>query len=69
MEPRPPFHPWDAWHATLERLKKAGTKFLIEPHVRFAGQIGEQATMFFNDPSGNSIELKTFQDPSKVFAR
>ena len=61
--------PWDAWHALADRLKKSGQSFLIEPHLRFAGEPGEQATMFFLDPSGNALEFKSFQDPSKVFAR
>lgn len=61
--------PWEVWHATAERLKRAGVRFLIEPHVRFKGQVGEQATMFFRDPSGNAIELKSFQDPARIFAK
>jgi len=60
---------WDAWHALAERLQAAGTAFIIEPHVRFKGQVGEQATMFFTDPSGNALEFKAFKDPSRVFAR
>lgn len=61
--------PWDVWHETASRLQKAGIRFLISPHVRFPGEVGEQATMFFLDPSGNAIELKSFQDPSRIFAR
>ncbi len=60
---------WDAWQQTAERLQQRGVTFLIEPHVRFAGKVGEQATMFFRDPSGNAIELKAFRDPSQLFAR
>lgn len=60
---------WDAWHALAERLKAADTAFIIEPHVRFKGQVGEQATMFFTDPSGNALEFKAFKDPARVFAR
>lgn len=60
---------WDAWHALAERLQAAGTDFIIEPHVRFKGQVGEQATMFFTDPSGNALEFKAFKDQSRVFAR
>jgi hypothetical protein len=60
---------WDDWHALAERLRAAQVAFTIEPHVRFAGEIGEQATMFFLDPSGNALELKAFQDPSQIFAR
>jgi extradiol dioxygenase family protein len=59
---------WDAWHAMAEKLKKAGVAFIIEPHVRFRGHIGEQATMFFLDPSGNALEFKSFRDESKLFA-
>ncbi|MDA1259259.1 MAG: VOC family protein [Planctomycetota bacterium] len=61
--------PWDAWHALAERLQAAGTEFVIEPYVRFRGAIGEQATMFFHDPSGNALEFKAFKDPSKLFAK
>jgi extradiol dioxygenase family protein len=57
------------WEAMAERLKKAGTAFLIEPYVRFKGEPGEQATMFFHDPSGNAIELKAFSDISRLFAK
>lgn len=59
---------WDEWHALAERLRHAGTRFVIEPYVRFAGQVGEQATMFFRDPSGNAIEIKAFRDPTRIFA-
>lgn len=61
--------PWDEWHRLAERLQAAGTRFIIEPHVRFQGQTGEQATMFFLDPSGNALEFKSFQDESQIFAR
>ena len=61
--------PWADWHRLADRLKRAGTSFIIEPHVRFKGEVGEQATMFFLDPSGNALEFKSFQDPSQVFAR
>ena len=59
----------DAWSALAERLRAAGVAFLVEPHVRFAGQVGEQATMFFRDPSGNALEMKAFADPARLFAR
>ncbi len=52
----------DAWHALADRLREAGVEFVIEPHVRFEGQPGEQATMFLLDPSGNAIEFKAFHD-------
>ena len=50
------------------RLAAAQTRFVIEPGVRFAGQIGEQATFFLHDPSGNALEFKAFRDPSRLFA-
>jgi extradiol dioxygenase family protein len=61
--------PWDAWHALAARLTDAGQRFVIEPGIRFAGQIGEQATFFLYDPSGNALEFKSFRDPSRLFAR
>ena len=57
------------WQALADKLVKAGTKFIIEPHIRFKGQVGEQATMFFLDPSGNALEFKAFADFSQVFAK
>jgi len=60
---------WDAWHNLAERLKEVGITFIIEPHIRFRGQVGEQATMFLTDPSGNALEFKAFKDPSQIFAR
>jgi hypothetical protein len=57
------------WQALAERLKAAGTTFVIAPQVRFKGQPGEQATMFFLDPSGNALEFKAFADDRMVFAR
>ena len=59
---------WDAWQALTERLRKLNTRFEIEPGIRFAGQVGEQATMFLYDPSGNALEFKAFRDPAKLFA-
>lgn len=56
------------WDALAERLRAAGCEFVIEPHVRFAGQPGEQATMFLLDPAGNALELKSFTDDAQVFA-
>ena len=61
--------PWAAWHALRDRLVAADVEFLVEPHVRFAGEPGEQATMFVADPSGNALEFKSFQDEATVFAR
>jgi hypothetical protein len=60
---------WDAWHALADRLRAAGVQFIIEPGIRFAGQVGEQATMFFLDPSGNALEFKSFTDMRQVFAK
>jgi uncharacterized protein len=59
----------DDWHALAARLEAAGTEFGIAPHVRFQGQVGEQATMFFRDPSGNALEFKAFADDRQLFAR
>jgi uncharacterized protein len=59
----------DAWQALADRLKRAGVRFIIEPHVRFQGEVGEQSTMFFLDPSGNALEFKAFKDPSRLFAK
>jgi extradiol dioxygenase family protein len=59
----------EAWQALADRLTAAGTRFIIEPHVRFKGEVGEQATMFFLDPSGNALEFKAFGDPSRLFAK
>lgn len=56
------------WEDLAERLKAAGISFGIEPYVRFKGQVGEQATMFFMDPSGNALEFKAFGDDSQIFA-
>jgi extradiol dioxygenase family protein len=60
---------WDHFHAFARRLEDHGVKFVIEPCVRFAGRVGEQATMFFRDPSGNALEFKAFKDRSQLFAR
>ncbi len=59
----------DDWQALAERLKSAAVDFLIEPHVRFRGEVGEQSTMFLLDPSGNALEFKSFSDPGQLFAR
>ncbi len=56
------------WEELAQRLKAAGTIFGIEPHIRFKGETGEQATMFFYDPSGNALEFKAFADDSQLFA-
>ena len=59
----------DEWRELADRLTAAGTRFVIEPHIRFEGQAGEQATMFFRDPSGNAVEIKAFADLGQLFAR
>jgi hypothetical protein len=85
LQPRPHHNPVDGhdvpvphfgavlampeWEALAERLQAAGTRFVIEPTVRFRGQAGEQATMFFLDPSGNAIEIKAMARPENLFAR
>jgi extradiol dioxygenase family protein len=57
------------WQTLAERLKQHGVKFVIEPYIRFAGEPGEQATLFFLDPSGNALEFKAFKDiESQLFA-
>jgi extradiol dioxygenase family protein len=61
--------PMKEWESLAGKLEAAGTRFIIEPHVRFKGEIGEQATMFFLDPSGNALEFKAFGDLSQVFAK
>lgn len=59
----------DDWHALATRLAASDIEFVIEPGIRFEGEAGEQATMFFLDPAGNALELKAFRDPSRLFAR
>lgn len=61
--------PMADWEAMAARLKAKGIAFVIEPYIRFKGEPGEQATMFFQDPSGNALELKAFGDITKLFAK
>lgn len=61
--------PMEQWRELAEKLKRKGVQFIIEPKIRFAGETGEQATMFFLDPAGNALEFKGFKDFSKIFAR
>ncbi|QNE31036.1 glyoxalase [Sphingomonas sp. NBWT7] len=56
------------WQALATRVEAAGVPFGIAPHIRFKGQAGEQATMFFRDPSGNALEFKAFADDAQLFA-
>ena len=60
---------WEDWTSLSEKLKNVGTKFIIEPTIRFKGKVGEQATMFFNDPENNALEFKAFKDMSQLFAK
>lgn len=59
---------WDTWHVLAERLRSEAVDFIIEPHIRFAQAVGEQATLFVRDPSGNALEFKAFKDQSQIFA-
>lgn len=61
--------PMEDWQALAARLRGRNVEFVIEPHIRFQGEVGEQATMFFLDPSGNALEFKSFADFSQVFAK
>lgn len=60
--------PWEDWERLASRLEEHGVEWIIEPYVRFQGQVGEQGTMFLRDPSGNCLEFKSFRDMSQVFA-
>ena len=59
----------EQWEALAARLRAHGTQFVIEPQIRFKGEVGEQATMFFLDPSGNALEFKAFADMGQLFAK
>lgn len=61
--------PWDAWEALAGRLEAAEADFILRPRIRFEGSIGEQATLFVRDPSGNALEFKAFRDEGTIFAR
>jgi uncharacterized protein len=58
----------DAWERLATKLQAQGMEFVIEPYIRFKGEVGEQATMFFLDPSGNALEFKAFKHDSAIFA-
>jgi extradiol dioxygenase family protein len=60
---------WEQFDAFAGKLRAGGVKFVIEPYIRFAGLVGEQATMFFYDPSGNALEFKAFKDRGQLFAK
>ena len=59
----------ETWHQLSSKLKENNIDFIIDPYIRFKGEVGEQATMFFLDPSGNALEFKSFKDSSQVFAK
>ena len=61
--------PMDQWQALANKLVARQTEFVIEPYIRFKGEPGEQATMFFLDPSGNALEIKAMRDPANLFAK
>lgn len=60
---------WDLWHDFADKLKAQKVEFIIEPYIRFKNKTGEQATMFFLDPSHNALEFKSFRDPYQLFAK
>ncbi|MEC7178793.1 MAG: VOC family protein [Candidatus Thermoplasmatota archaeon] len=69
----PPLHfglvmEWQQWHQFKELLEQQNVEFRLKPHIRYPGKIGEQATMFLDDPSGNSLEFKSFYDDDRLFA-
>jgi extradiol dioxygenase family protein len=61
--------PMPTWEALAARLRASGISFIIEPYIRFRGEVGEQATMFFLDPAGNALEFKAFADIGQLFAK
>lgn len=61
--------PWDIFQSFAGELRTKGVTFVIEPYIRFEGQVGEQATMFFLDPAGNALEFKAFRDMGQLFAK
>ncbi|MBU6187742.1 MAG: VOC family protein [Betaproteobacteria bacterium] len=61
--------PMNEWESLAAKLQAVGQRFIIEPHIRFKGEVGEQATMFFLDPSGNALEFKAFRDLASLFAK
>lgn len=61
--------PWDAFQEFAKSLSNKAVGFIIEPYIRFEGQVGEQATMFFKDPAGNALEFKAFKDMTQLFAK
>lgn len=60
---------WQAWQELANHLRRVGVEFIVEPYIRFEGKVGQQATMFLLDPSGNALEFKAFKDMAQLFAR
>ena len=60
---------WEKFHEFSKHLQAKDVQFIIEPYIRFEGEVGEQATLFFLDPSGNALEFKAFKDPKQLFAK
>ena len=60
---------WNDWEVLSEKLQKHNIDFIIKPYIRFKGEVGEQASMFFLDPEGNAIEFKAFKDKEQIFAK
>ncbi|MFC3120750.1 VOC family protein [Agaribacter flavus] len=60
---------WEQWHQLAQKLRRFSTKLIVEPYIRFEGEVGEQATMFLQDPSGNALEFKAFKDDEQLFAK
>lgn len=61
--------PWDVFQSFSKKLEAKDIQFVIEPYIRFKGEVGEQATMFFLDPAGNALEFKAFKDMGQLFAK
>lgn len=61
--------PWDVFQSFSKKLEAKGVTFVIEPYIRFKGEVGEQSTMFFLDPAGNALEFKAFKDMGQLFAK
>ncbi len=60
---------WDDWQDLSSKLKNLEVRFIVDPYIRFEGKVGEQATMFFEDPEGNALEFKAFRNPDQLFAK
>ncbi len=61
--------PWEDFQKFADHIRNKGIEFIIEPYIRFEGEVGEQATMFFKDPAGNALEFKAFKDTGQLFAK